>query len=389
MSRRWGKAERLDKLPPYLFVEIDRLKKKLLAEGRDIIDLGIGDPDLATPEEIIEELCTAVQDPENHRYPLDLGLGEFRYAIAEWFQKRFGVELDPDKEILPLIGSKEGIVHFPLAIVDPGDIVLIPEPLYPPYRSGAVFAGAEIYYLSLREENGFLPRLEEIPKNILSRAKILYLNYPHNPTTAVVDREYLSQVVHMANEYGFCILYDNAYSELCFDSYKAPSILEVEGGRDVAVEFHSFSKTYNMTGWRLGWACGNRELIAALREVKSNIDSGVFNPIQYAGIKALEIYETYLPRLLRIYLQRRDLFVTGLRKIGWMVNFPKATFYIWAKVPKSNSSTEFCKLLLEKSHIVATPGVGFGPSGEGYVRFALTTREERLQEAVDRIKKLL
>ncbi len=389
MISHWERAERLQKLPPYLFVEIDRIKKKLLTEGKDIIDLGIGDPDLATPEEIIEELYTAVQDPSNHRYPLDLGISEFRYAIAEWFQKRFGVELDPDKEILPLIGSKEGIAHFPLAIVNPGDIVLIPEPLYPPYRSGAIFAGAKIYYLPLRKENGFLPRLEDISKNILSRTKILYLNYPNNPTTAVVDKEYLKFVVNMAQQYGFCVLYDNAYSELTFDGYRAPSILEVEGGKEVAIEFHSFSKTYNMTGWRLGWACGNTELIEALRQIKSNIDSGVFNPIQYAGIKALQIYDSHISRLLKIYTERRDLFVTGLRKGGWMVDFPKATFYIWARIPDGNSSAEFCKLLLENCYIVATPGSGFGPSGEGYVRFALTTRKERLQEAIDRIKKIL
>jgi LL-diaminopimelate aminotransferase len=389
MVRNWEKAERLKKLPLYLFVEIDRLKKKLISQEKDIIDLGIGDPDLATPQEIIEELYTAVQDPTNHRYPLDLGLNEFRYAVGEWFQKRFGVELDPDKEILPLIGSKEGIAHFPLAVVNPGDLVLIPEPLYPPYRSGAIFAGAEVYYLPLKEENGFLPNLSEVPSNILSRTKILYLNYPNNPTAAVVNKGYLKSIVEMAYKYGFCILYDNAYSEICFDNYRAPSILEVEGGKDVAIEFHSFSKTFNMTGWRVGWACGNRELIDVLRQVKSNIDSGIFNPIQYAGIKALEIYDNHLPRLLGIYTQRRDLFVTGLRKIGWMVPFPKATFYVWAKIPTGTSSTEFCKLLLEECYIVATPGVGFGPSGEGYVRFALTTREECLQEAVDRIKKIL
>ena len=389
MISHWKRAERLQKLPPYLFVEIDRIKKKLLTEGKDIIDLGIGDPDLATPEEIIEELYTAVQDPGNHRYPFNFGITEFRYAIAEWFQKRFGVELDPDKEILPLIGSKEGIAHFPLAVVNPGDIVLIPEPLYPPYRSGATFAGAEIHFLPLRKENGFLPRIEDVSKNMLSRTKILYLNYPNNPTTAVADKEYLKYVVNMAHQYGFCVLYDNAYSELTFDGYRAPSILEVEGGKEVAIEFHSFSKTYNMTGWRLGWACGNTELIEALRQVKSNIDSGVFNPIQYAGIKALQIYDSHISRLLKVYTERRDLFVTGLRKAGWMVDFPKATFYLWAKIPDGNSSAEFCKLLLENCHIVATPGDGFGPSGEGYVRFALTTRKERLQEAIDRIKKIL
>jgi LL-diaminopimelate aminotransferase len=372
-----------------LFVEIDRIKKRLIQEGKDIIDLGIGDPDLATPGEIIEELYIAAQDPQNHRYPLDKGISELRYEISEWFLKRFGVELDPEEEILPLIGSKEGIAHFPLAVIDPGDLVLIPEPLYPPYRSGAIFAGAKIFYLPLKEEKGFLPDLDRIDKKILKQAKLLYLNYPNNPTTAVVDREFLEKVVRIAHEYGIIILYDAAYSELCYDGYMAPSILEVDGAKEIAIEFHSFSKTYNMTGWRIGWACGSPKLIEPLRQVKANIDSGIFTPIQYAGIKALRIYDKHMEKIRSIYKERRDIFVNGLGKIGWKVPLPKATFYVWAKVPHDMDSMRFSKLLLEECHIIATPGIGFGPSGEGYLRFSLTTDKERLEEAVDRIAKVL
>jgi len=379
----------LQKLPPYLFVEIDRLKKKLFQQGKDIIDLGIGDPDLAVPEEIIDELNRAACDAKNHNYPLDLGVKELRDEIAVWFLNRFGVKLDADSEVLPLIGSKEGIAHFPLAVINPGDTVLIPEPLYPPYKSGAAFAGAEIVYLPLKQEYGFLPRIESLDKNVLKKTKLLYLNYPNNPTTALADKEYLKNVVWLAKKFNFIILYDASYSELTFDGFKAPSILEIEGARDAAIEFHSFSKTYNMTGWRLGWAGGNKKLIDYLRQVKSNIDSGVFNPIQYAGIKALQIYPWHITELKRIYLNRRNVFLNALGKCGWEIEFPKATFYVWAKLPVKTSSAEFCKLLLEKCHIVVTPGSGFGPSGEGYLRFSLVAPEERLQEAAERISKIL
>jgi len=382
-------SERLQKLPPYLFVEIDRLKKQLLQEGKDIIDLGIGDPDVATPQEIIDELNRTVRDSKNHCYPLDLGIKKLRQEIAIWFLNRFGVKLDAETEILPLIGSKEGIAHFPLAVINPGDTVLMPEPLYPPYRSGAIFAEAEIVYLPLKQEHGFLPQVGNLDRDILKKTKLLYLNYPNNPTTALADKEYLKDVVQMGKEFNFIILYDAAYSELTFDGFKAPSILEVEGAHDVAIEFHSFSKTYNMTGWRLGWASGNKKLIEYLRQVKSNIDSGVFNPIQYAGIKALQIYPRHITELRRIYLNRRDVFLNALSKYGWEIDLPKSTFYIWAKLPLNTSSSEFCKLLLEKCHIVATPGIGFGPSGEGYLRFSLVTSEERLQEAAERISKIL
>ncbi len=385
----FDKAERLKQLPPYLFVEIDRIKKRLISEGKDIIDLGIGDPDLATPPAIIEEFYRTVKDSENQHYPLDLGLKTFRAGIAKWFLERFKVSLDADTEILPLLGSKEGIAHFPLALVNRDDTVLIPEPLYPPYRSGAIFSGAKIIYLPLLKENNFRPDIEKLSRDILKKTKLLYINYPNNPTAAVADKEFFSNIVKLAKEYNFFILSDLAYSEITFDGYRAPSILEIPEARDIAIEFHSLSKTFNMTGWRVGWACGNKQLIEYLRQVKSNIDSGVFNPIQYAALKALDIYEDHILNLRNIYTRRRDIFVGELRKAGWGIDFPKATFYVWSKIPVDMDSSQFTKLLLEKCFIVATPGIGFGSSGEGYVRFSLTTEESRLKEAAARISKVI
>jgi LL-diaminopimelate aminotransferase len=385
----FSKAERLNKIPPYLFVEIDKLKKKMISQGKDLIDLGIGDPDNPPPTPIIEELSRTAFDPKNHRYPLDLGLKNLREKISSWFFARFNVNLDPDKEILPLIGSKEGIAHFPLAVLNSQDIAIIPEPLYPPYRSGAIFAGSNIFYLPLKEENNFYPNFREIPNDVLKKAKLLYLNYPNNPTSAIATIDFFEEAVNFAYKNNLILLHDAAYSEISFDDYIAPSILQIKGAKDIAIEFHSFSKTFNMTGWRIGWTCGNSNLIEYLREVKSNIDSGIFTPIQYAGIKALDIYKEEIREIREIYKQRRDIFVTGLKKIGWKISKPKATFYIWAKVPLSMDSEQFCKLLLEKALIVVTPGNGFGPSGEGWVRMALTSKEERLKEAVDRISKIL
>ena len=382
-------SQRLRDLPPYLFVEIDRIKKRLKSEGKDLIDLGIGDPDLPTPGKIREALKINLGDQVNHQYPLDLGLKIFREEVSSWFSKRFNVQLDSEKEIVPLIGSKEGIAHFPLAVINPGDLVLIPEPLYPPYRSGAIFAGAKIEYLPLKEENDFIPDFENIDSDILKKAKLLYLNYPNNPTTAMIEKEDLKKIVDLAREFNFIILYDAAYSELTYDFSGACSILEIEGASEVAIEFHSFSKTYNMTGWRVGWACGNEHLVECLRKVKSNIDSGVFNPVQYAAIEALKIYDTHIVKLRDIYRERRDLFIQTLSGSGWNITPPKATFYVWAKTPKDMSSSGFTKLLLEECFIVATPGSGFGPSGEGYVRFSLVNDKSRIKEAAERIIKVL
>jgi len=383
------RSERLKKIPPYLFVEIDRAKKKARDEGRDVIDLGIGDPDIPTPNFVIDAMNKAMRDPKTHRYPLDQGLPEFRQAVSKWFKRRFGAEMDPDSEILPLIGSKEGIAHMPLAVINPGDVVLVPDPCYPPYKSGTYFAGGEAELMPLTEKHHFLPDLRAINHYALHRAKMMFINYPNNPTGAVCDKNFLKDVVAFAAKHNIIVCHDAAYSEMGYDGYKAPSIFEADGARDVAIEFHSLSKTFNMTGWRLGFACGNRELIELLGKVKSNIDSGVFFAIQRAGIAAFENYDRHVKSVIKIYEERRDVLVDGLNKIGWQVEKPRATFYVWAKVPPRYTSASFAKDLLEKADIVATPGNGFGQHGEGYFRMALTVDKRRILEAVERIKKRL
>jgi len=387
---RVEKAERLTKLPPYLFAQIDKAKRKAKGAGRDIIDLGVGDPDQPTPAHIVDKLYEAAQDPVNQHYALDLGMQSLRRTIARWYEKRFGVTLDPDKEILPLIGSKEGLAHLPLALVNPGDAVLIPEPSYPPYRSATLFAQGSPHYLPLLQENAFLPQLDKIDSEVCARAKLLFLNYPNNPTSAIADEAFFAQAVEFARRNKILIAQDAAYSEISFDNYQPPGLLQIEGARDVAVEFYSLSKTYNMTGWRIGWVCGNQNIIAALSQVKSNIDSGIFQAIQVAAICALNSDSQHLQSLNKLYQQRRDVLCQGLTALGWEVNIPKATFYVWVKVPRGHSSSiKFAQLLLKKADVVVTPGVGFGPSGEGYIRIALTVSCERLQEAVARIKRVL
>ena len=381
-------SNRLKKLPPYLFAEIDKIKKKAISEGKDIIDLGVGDPDRPTPMHIIEQLYEAAKDAKNHRYAMDMGLLKLRETIATWYKKRFDVELDPESEVLPLIGSKEGIAHIPLAYVNHGDEVLIPDPCYPPYKSGTIFAGGVPYLMPLLPENDFLPDLDAIDYQVARRAKIMFLNYPNNPTSAVATEEFFKRVIEYANENNIIICHDAAYSEMSYDGYKPPSFLEFEGAKDVGVEFHSLSKTYNMTGWRLGFVCGKADVVSALRKVKSNIDSGIFQPVQFAGIMALESDQSHIDKLNAMYQRRRDVLVNGLNSIGWKVKKPKATFYVWIPVPPGYTSNELTKSLLEKADIVTTPGVGFGPNGEGYIRITLTVPEERLQEAVDRIKRL-
>ena len=387
---RIERAERLKKLPPYLFAEIDKAKREAQRQGRDIIDLGVGDPDEPTPSHIIEKLYEAAKDPSNHHYALDFGMRPLREAIARWYQRRFSVTLDPDREILPLIGSKEGLAHLPLGLINPKDIVLIPEPCYPPYRSAAIFAGGHPEYLSLLEENDFLPQFDKISQRVLTRAKLLFLNYPNNPTAAIAPEGFFAQAVQFAQKNNILIAQDAAYSEIIFDDYKAPSILQVEGAKDLAVEFHSLSKTYNMTGWRVGWACGNRDVIAALSQVKSHIDSGIFQAVQIAAIEALYTGPEHLKNLNSLYQQRRDLLCQGLNALGWEISRPCATFYIWTRLPKGHSdSIKFAQLLLEREDLLVTPGVGFGPSGEGYIRIALTVSKERLQEAIARIKRII
>ncbi|OIO38444.1 MAG: LL-diaminopimelate aminotransferase [Candidatus Omnitrophica bacterium CG1_02_49_10] len=381
-------SDRLKKLPPYLFVEIDRRKKEALREGRDIIDFGIGDPDRPTPSCIVESMKSAVSEAKMHRYPLDEGLTALREEIALWYKDRFGVRLNPETEILPLIGSKEGIAHIPLAFMNDGDYALIPDPCYPPYRSGVIFAGGIPHEMALLKENAYLPDLGGIDRSIAAKSKIMFLNYPNNPTSAVADINFFKDAVAFAEENNIIICHDAAYSEIAFDGFKPASFLSTPGAMDVGVEFHSLSKTYNMTGWRIGWVSGNADVIKGLKKVKSNIDSGVFGAVQLAAIAAMKSDPSLMEETLKLYHSRRDILVEGLDDMGWSLEKPKATFYVWADVPSGHTSMEFSKMLLDKCDIVATPGVGFGPNGEGYIRFALTVDERRIGTALERIKAL-
>lgn len=382
-------SERLQKLPPYLFAELDAAKRRTKAEGGDIIDLGVGDPDLPTPAPIIATLSKAAKDPRNHRYALGQGLPELRLTIRKWYLDRFGVSLDPDKEILPLIGSKEGIAHLPLGLINPKEAVLVPDPCYPPYRSGTLFAGGEVVPLPLLEENGFRPDFSTIKRSTLKKAKLLFLNYPNNPTGATVEPDFFDEAIDISRRHRIMICHDAAYTEIAFDGYRPTSFLERPGAKAVGIEFHSLSKTYNMTGWRIGFACGRREMVDVLAKVKANIDSGIFQAIQVAGIAALRRPRKELELRNRIYEERRDLLVKGLHRIGWKVPTPRASFYVWAPVPVKKSSSDFSKWVLKSAGVVVTPGVGFGPTGEGYVRMALTVPKERIQEACGRLRKLL
>jgi len=378
---------RLQKLPPYLFAEIDKKKRELIAKGKDVIDLGVGDPDIPTGDFIVEALNTAAKNPRNHRYALDQGMPEFRHAIRDWFQHRFNVKLDPDKEILPLIGSKEGIGHLPLAVLDPGKVCLIPDPGYPVYRSGTLFAEGIPYTMPLLEKNNYLPDFDVIPADVLKNSKLMFLNYPNNPTSQVADKAFFAKAVAFAHKHGILIAHDAAYSEMCYEGLKSPSILEIPGAKEIAVELFSLSKTYSMTGWRVGFAVGNAQVLSLLAKVKSNLDSGIFQAIQIAGITALRDGQKELEKNLKIYQERRDLLVQGFRDLGWKIEAPKATFYVWIPVPPGYTSSELALKFLEELNIVVTPGNGFGPNGEGYFRISLTVAESRIMEALDRIKK--
>ncbi len=380
---------KIQSLPPYLFAEIDKAKRRARARGRDIIDLGIGDPDTPTPPYIIEALCRAAKDPTHHRYALDQGMPALRQAIQGWYKRRFNVNLNPDTEILPLIGSKEGLAHFPLAFLNPGDYSLVPDPSYPPYQGGTVLAGGKPFSLPLLEQNSFLPDLKIIPASIRKKAKLIYVNYPNNPTAATAETDFYRQVVAFAVKNKILVLSDLAYSEIAFDGYRPSSALQVEGAKEAVVEFHSLSKTFNMTGWRIGWACGQEKAIAALGKVKSNLDSGIFSAIQVAGIAALEGPDRHIKNMCRLYQQRRDTLIRHLHALGWKVDSPKATFYVWLKIPRKMPSIQFARFLLDKADIVVTPGVGFGEHGEDFIRMTLTVTQERIKEAVQRLKKVL
>jgi len=380
-------AKRLEKIPPYLFAEIDRKRDELVAKGVDIINMGVGDPDQPTPSHIVEAMHQAIDDPSTHNYPPYQGTKEYRQAAADWMASRFGVKgLDPNTQIVSSIGSKEAIHNTFLAFVESGDYTLIPDPGYPVYRTSTIFAGGDPYTMPLTPENNFLPDLDAIPEDVAKKAKLLWVNYPNNPTGGLASLGDFEKLVEFCKKYDILLCHDHAYSEMAYDGYKPPSVLEVPGALDVAIEFHSFSKSYNMTGWRIGFVAGNTTGIKGLGQVKTNIDSGVFKAIQRAGIAAFETSSADLQQLMSVYQRRRDIIVDGLKSLGWPIEPPKATLYVWIPVPSGYTSTDFVTLLLDKCGIIVPPGNGYGASGEGFFRIALTVPDERMHEAIKRMK---
>ncbi len=381
-------ARRIEKLPAYLFAEISKKIAEKRAQGVDVISFAIGDPDLPTPDNILDALGGASRDPANHRYPESEGLPELRQAIAGWYERRFGVVVDPETEVLPLIGSKEGIGHIAFCFIDPGDVALVPDPGYPVYSVGTVLAGGEPYFLPLTEENDFLPDLDSVPDDVARRAKLLWLNYPNNPTGAVADLEFFERAVAFARKHGLAVLHDGPYSEVAFDGYRPASFLQAAGAKDVGIEFHSLSKSYNMTGWRIGMAVGNAEIINALMRLKSNLDSGIPQAIQRMAIEALHGPQDCIPEHNAVYQRRRDRLVGALTKLGLRLRPPKASLYLWARVPEGITSVQFATRLLDEAGVVVTPGIGYGPSGEGYIRLSLTIPDDRLEEGFRRMESL-
>jgi len=378
-------SHRLDRLPPYLFVEINRKIAEKRARGEDIISFAVGDPDMPTPQHILDQLCQAANDPSNHRYPETAGLAELRQAIAQWYQRRFGITLDPDREVLPLVGSKEGIGHISFCFIDPGDIALVPDPGYPVYSMSTLLAGGEAHLMPLTEENDFLPNLEALSKSVIGKAKLLWLNYPNNPTGAIAELDFFEETVYFARKHNLAVCHDAPYTEVAFDGYRPPSFLQVPEAREVGIEFHSLSKTYNMTGWRIGMAVGNAQMIDALFRFKSNLDSGIPQAIQRAAIKALDGSQDCIAEHNSVYHQRRDKLVKALNDIGLRARLPKASFYIWAGIPQGYTSVDFTTELLDKANVAVTPGVGYGNAGEGYIRLSLTLPNDRLEAGIDRL----
>jgi LL-diaminopimelate aminotransferase len=378
-------AKRLNRLPPYLFVEINQKIAELRARGEDIISFAIGDPDLPTPSNIIEYTCKTARDPTNHRYPETAGLPELRQAIAEWYERRFGVTLDPDEEVLPLIGSKEGIGHMALCFIEPGDLALVPDPGYPPFSLGTILAGGEPYFMPLKEENEFLPDFKAIPDEVADKAKLMWLNYPNNPTSAIASLDFFEKAVHFAQQHDLAICHDAPYTEVAFDGYKPPSFMQIARAKEIGVEFHSLSKTYHMTGWRIGMVVGNAGIVDALFRVKSNLDSGIPQAIQYGAIEALRGSQEHIAEHNAILQRRRDKLLKVLNEIGLKARMPKATFYIWAKIPQGYTSMDFTKKLLDEAGIAVTPGTGYGKEGEGYIRLSLTISDNRLEQGMDRL----
>jgi LL-diaminopimelate aminotransferase len=381
-------AQRLSRIPPYLFAEIDRKVQAKKATGVDVISLGIGDPDLPTPARIVSVLQEAAADPSNHRYASYFGLTELRESIAGWYRQRFDVSLDAATEILPTLGSKDGISHAPLALVDPGDVVLAPDPGYTPYATGAIMAGGDPYVMPLTIENSWLPDLDAIPIEVAQRARLMWLNYPNNPTAAVAPREFLEKAVEFCSRHGIVLCHDAPYSEICFDGYRPLSLFEIPGAKEVGLEFHSLSKTFNMTGWRIGWVCGRADLVGLIGQLKTNIDSGIFQAVQWAAIEALNGGEDETQAANEIYARRHRLVADTLNTLGWSIKPPRATFYVWAPVPDGYDSIGFAGHVLDQVGVNITPGVGFGAHGEGYFRLSVTAPDARLEEAMSRLRTL-
>ena len=375
----------MQNLPPYLFARIEQKVSEAKEQGIDIINLGIGDPDLPTPQHIIDRMAASINDPANHQYPSSVGLLEYRQAVAEWYKRRFNVDLNPKTEVVSLLGSKEGIAHISFAYLDKGDINLVPDPGYPVYSIGTLLAGGKSYFMPLKAENSYLPVLEDIPVEVAQQAKLMFINYPNNPIGVIADMAFYEKVVEFTRNYDILVVHDAAYSEMAYDGIKPLSFLQVPGAKDVGIEFHSLSKTYNMTGWRIGWAAGNSSAIEVLGRFKSNVDSGVFQAIQYAGIEALRGPQDCVDKSNEIYTERRKIALAGLERMGWKVTPPQASFYFWAPVPRGYSSASFAELVLEKTGVIITPGNGYGEYGEGYFRIALTVDKVRMQEAFDRM----
>lgn len=379
-------SERLEQIPPYLFAEIDRKIAEAKAKGIDIISLGIGDPDSPTLQPIVDEMHKAIDNPKNHDYPPYNGTEQFRKGACDWIKRRFGVELNPDTEMLANIGSKEAIAHIFFAYVDKGDYTLVPDPGYPVYHNATIFAGGTPYEMPLLEENGYLPDFDKIPEDIAKKSKLMFLNYPNNPTSATADLDFWKKAVDFCKKYDILLCSDMAYSEMTFDGYKAPSVLQVEGAKDVAIEFYSHSKSYNMTGWRVGFVCGNADAVKALGTIKNNIDSGTFKAIQQAATTAFTVDEKYITDLNNMYQERRDAAEEGFKELGWDIKPSKATFYLWLPVPKGMTSEEFVTVMLEKAHVVVPPGNGYGKFGEGYFRVALTKDVDTIKKCIQRMK---
>jgi LL-diaminopimelate aminotransferase len=381
-------AKRLGLIPPYLFAEIDRKVQEKKRAGVDVISLGIGDPDLPTPKRIVSVLQEAAADPANHRYPSYFGLAELRAAIAHWYRDRFAVTLDPDSEVLPTLGSKDGISHVPLALVDPGDVVLAPDPGYTVYVTGALMAAGEPYIMPLTAKNKWLPDLDAIPPSVAERARLMWLNYPNNPTAAVADREFLERAVQFCIRHGIVLCHDAPYSEIAFGGYRPLSLFEIDGAKEVGLEFHSLSKTYNMTGWRIGWVCGRADLVRLIGQLKTNIDSGIFQAVQWAAVEALNGGEDETRAACEVYERRHRLVADTLNSLGWSIKPPRATFYVWAPVPPGYDSIRFAGHVLDEVGVNITPGVGFGAHGEGYFRLSVTAPDARLEEAMSRLRRL-